>query len=326
MPMTRRGRSWPAKPGDHAGVGRPGDGADDDRVEEDAELGLLLLHLLRPLREAEPAERVLRGAGRDAVRRAAGVTDLLHRLLPRRADADVEAGGVEADVGAHDPRQQDVADLVVDGVRPVDPLLLHQPGLEAELRRDGRHLAGVVGLDAADGDERVGALGERVGDDVLQLAGLVAAVGQPGVAVLPLGPDLGAAEVGGQPVEPVHRAGAEQQRVAVEAVEVHGRAPSLGQSRVVSGGCPSWSWVGAGHNGGMTTTPSRPTRTAVVTGASSGIGAATARHLAAEGFHVVCAARRVERIEALAVRDRWHGDRLRRHLPRRRGGAGVARG
>ncbi|CAN5632638.1 SDR family NAD(P)-dependent oxidoreductase [soil metagenome] len=43
-----------------------------------------------------------------------------------------------------------------------------------------------------------------------------------------------------------------------------------------------------------------PTKNAVVTGASSGIGAATARHLAAEGFHVFCAARRLERVEALA--------------------------
>jgi NADP-dependent 3-hydroxy acid dehydrogenase YdfG len=43
------------------------------------------------------------------------------------------------------------------------------------------------------------------------------------------------------------------------------------------------------------------TRTAVVTGASSGIGAATARHLAREGFHVFCAARRRDRIEDLAA-------------------------
>jgi NADP-dependent 3-hydroxy acid dehydrogenase YdfG len=42
-------------------------------------------------------------------------------------------------------------------------------------------------------------------------------------------------------------------------------------------------------------------RTALVTGASSGIGAATVRALAAAGFETVSAARRIERCEALAA-------------------------
>jgi NADP-dependent 3-hydroxy acid dehydrogenase YdfG len=48
------------------------------------------------------------------------------------------------------------------------------------------------------------------------------------------------------------------------------------------------------------TTRSADNRVAVVTGASAGIGEATARILAAQGFHVVCVARREEPIKALA--------------------------
>ena len=48
------------------------------------------------------------------------------RPLPALLEADAEPGADQPHVRAGEPAEQDVADLVVDRVRPVDPALLHQ--------------------------------------------------------------------------------------------------------------------------------------------------------------------------------------------------------
>jgi hypothetical protein len=85
----------------------------------------------------------------------------------------------------------------------------------------------VVRLHPADRDERVAALGERVGEQVFELARLVAAEGKTRADVVSLRPQRGAAEVLSQPLERMDGRRPEQQRVAVESFERGRHWPSV---------------------------------------------------------------------------------------------------
>src|SRR5277367_2020228 len=169
---------------------------------------------------AEPAVFVHRGAGRDRVGLAALGLHVLDRLLPALADPDVESIVDQLDVGAHDAAEHDVADAVVDGVLVGNPALLYEAALHSDFCRDRGDHARVVGLDAADRDQRVGVGGDGVRNDVLELAQLVAAVGQARVAVLAFGVELdAAAEMRGQALELLDVSRSERQRIALEFLQ-----------------------------------------------------------------------------------------------------------
>ena len=76
----------------------------------------------------------------------------------------------------------------------------------------------------------------------------------------------------------------------------------------------------------MSRFPDNPSRRpAVVTGASSGIGQAVARALAADGHPVVLGARRLEEMETTAAEIRAAGGVAHRAPVRARGAASVTR-
>ena len=167
-----------------------------------------------------------RGAGGNRVGLAARRFDLGDGILPAVADADIEAIIDQPHIGAHDAAQHDVADPVVNRVLVRHPALLHQPAFEADLGSNGRDHPSVVGLDAADRHQRIGARSDGIGHDVLELPELVAAEGQAGIAILALGIKLDpAAEMGAEALQLLDRGGAEGEGIAREFREVHAEGP-----------------------------------------------------------------------------------------------------
>ena len=179
--------------------------------------------LARPVGEAEPAERMVGGAGGDRVRLAARRLDGLERGLPAVADADVEAGVVEADVAAHDPGQLDVADDARSPGRASRPSA-PAPSPPSRPRWRATPVTARVWLDCTPPIDTsvsqpwASASAARYSS----LRTLLPPKAMPRVAVLALGPDLDpAAEGGAEPGQRMDRRRAEQQRNASEVVEAH---------------------------------------------------------------------------------------------------------
>src|SRR5699024_3828640 len=150
--------------------------------------------LLRAGHVTERAQTV-RAATRDDVTRAPLPLQLRRFRLQRCRQ--VGATGYDGDLLSS---QQPVEEVVAAGVLLVTvrhPLLEHQPAVEALRNRRRQRQPAVVRLHRAYRDQRVGTLRERVGNEELQFAGLVAAR-REAEQVVTLEVDLRAAQVAAQ--------------------------------------------------------------------------------------------------------------------------------
>ena len=103
--------------------------------------------------------------------------------------------------------QKYIAGMLVIRVAVAGTVFQNDVAFHAHLGGDGSGLARVVGLRGTLGDQGVGTVLHRVGHQVFQLAGFVAAGGQAG-AVIALDPELRSAQSGCQAVHGLQRCGA----------------------------------------------------------------------------------------------------------------------
>lgn len=124
----------------------------------------------------------------------------------------------DADLGAHQAIEEEVAG---EGVAVAS--IENEEGAETGDSGGGGGHAGVVGLDGALGDKEVGAGGEGVGEEVFELAGLVAAEGETGqVVAFEIDARAGVAEGSFQVAGPHEGRGEGHQGIAGDGGEAHG--------------------------------------------------------------------------------------------------------
>ena len=179
---------------------------------------------------------------RDHVRLAAGGPELVGPALHGRRGVGPHLDLVHR--RAEEPVELQVAAVVV-GLGPVgEPVLDNQFAVETPAGRRGRRLAAVVGLGRAGGEHDVGTARLGVGDEVLELADLVAAHGQPGLVVA-FHPQAGASERGRQPGQGLERGRQVGQRDVGDTGHLSSRRGRWGwsSSRGAAPG-PSTDWPG----------------------------------------------------------------------------------
>ena len=143
MPSTRRGRSWPAKPAIIPAWVEPVTVQTTMVSKKTPSSASCCATSSAQLAKPSPPS----GCSEAPAGMAYGVAAAAPRpprcaCSQRVADPDVEAGGVEAHVGAHDPGQQDVADLVVDASRASPPTSPAPARTSARASRPRRRPAG----------------------------------------------------------------------------------------------------------------------------------------------------------------------------------------
>ena len=214
---------------DEAGVGPGAARRDDEVIEGDALIEALGQQLLGAGDIAERAARVRSPAGNGVAEPSGG--DEVGKLGGHRG-GKVAAPCDDGDaLDAHQVEQQVVA-AGIGAVAAGHALLDDEAALEALADRGGKCQAAVVRLRRADRDERVGSLGERVGDEELELARLIAAAGEA-EQVVALEPQLGATEVTRQVRQRFERGRAGGIAAARKAGEVHRPALERNERAVI---------------------------------------------------------------------------------------------